>query len=112
MPGSGGKHTGALGWLVGPRLVGIPSDPTLMLAELDAWLQDGAEPLLGSISRPTLIVGGANDPVFPPAITEALGRGIADSTVTIMPRMSHDFPARLTADHIAPFLLRVDAPLP
>src|SRR6476620_6351406 len=26
-----------LGWLLGPRLVGIPGDPTPLLTELDAW---------------------------------------------------------------------------
>lgn len=110
--GPGRSAYGALGWLLGPRLVGIPSDPTLLLAELEAWRQVDAEPLLDRISCPTLIVGGADDPVFPPPITEAMGRGIRGATVAIMPRMAHDFPARLTSDHIAPFLLRADAPLP
>lgn len=92
--------------------VAFATDPGFVgrVAELEAWLRVDAEPLLDSISCPTLVVGGADDPVFPPAITEAMGRGIKDSTVVIMPRMAHDFPARLTTDHIAPFLLR-DGPL-
>jgi pimeloyl-ACP methyl ester carboxylesterase len=95
---------GAVGWLLGPRLIGIPRDPTMFLAELDAWLKVDGESLLGRISCPTLIVGGADDPVFPPAMTEAMGRGIPHASVTIVPGLAHDFPARLTSDHIAPFL--------
>ena len=95
---------GAVGWLLGPRLMGIPRDPTMFLAELDAWLLVDGEALLDRISSPTLIVGGADDPVFPPAITEAMGRGIPHASVAIVPGLAHDFPARLTSDHIAPFL--------
>ena len=97
-----------LGWLVGPRLMGVPSDPTMFLAELEAWLRVDAESLLARIASPTLILGGAADEVFPPSITEATGRGIPNATVKILPGLAHDFPSRLTADHIAPFLRRAD----
>jgi pimeloyl-ACP methyl ester carboxylesterase len=100
----------ALGWLLGPRLMGIPSDPTLFLAELDAWLRVDAQPMLDRIESPTLIIGGAADQVFPPSITEATGHGIPNAMVTIVPGLAHDFPARLTADHIAPFLEQGGAP--
>ncbi len=94
----------AFGWLLGPRLMGVPSDPTMLVAELDAWLRVDGEPLLQRISAPTLIVGGADDPVFTPPITTAMGSQIPHATTIIVPRLAHDFPARLTTDHIAPFL--------
>lgn len=94
-----------LGWLLGPRLMGVPSDPTLMLSELEAWLRVDETPQLERISSPTLILGGADDPLFPPDITQATGREIREATVVIVPGLAHDFPARLTSDHIAPFLV-------
>jgi pimeloyl-ACP methyl ester carboxylesterase len=103
-PGLRRAAYGALGWLLGPRLMGIPSDPTMMLAELDAWLRVDGKPLLRRISSPTLIVGGAEDPVFTRPITEAMGRQIPHATTIIVPGLAHDFPARLTTDHIVPFL--------
>jgi pimeloyl-ACP methyl ester carboxylesterase len=97
-----------LGWTLGPLVVGIPRDPTLMLAELDAWLRVDAESLLPSISSPTLVLGGERDPEFPPAITGAMGRGLPNAQVLVFPGMAHDFPSRLMGDHIAPFLLAPD----
>lgn len=96
----------ALGWLLGPRLMGVPSDPTLFLAELDAWLNVGAAQSVNQIGCPTLVIGGASDRVFPPAATLALADQIADHSVVIVPKLVHDFPARLTSEYIAPFLLR------
>lgn len=96
----------SLGWLLGPRLMGVPNDPTLVLAELEAWMRIDDAPKLERISSPTLILGGADDPVFPPEITNATGREITGATVVIVPGLAHNFPAQLTSDHIAPFLLR------
>lgn len=95
---------GAVGWSLGPRLFGVPSDPTIFLAEVDAWLRVDGESLPERISAPTLVLGGAEDMVFPPQITLELGRRIPDATVTIVPGLAHDFPAGLTDDYIAPFL--------
>jgi pimeloyl-ACP methyl ester carboxylesterase len=107
--GPGRVAYGALGWLLGPRLMGVPSDPTPFLAELEAWLEGDRELSLDRITNLTLVVGGANDPVFPPEILEATARRLRNATVTIVPSLAHDFPARLTNDHIAPFLLAEDA---
>jgi pimeloyl-ACP methyl ester carboxylesterase len=106
--GAGRVAYGALGWLLGPRLMGVPSDPTPFLAELEAWLEADRELPLERITSLTLIVGGANDPVFPPEILKATGRQLSNATVTIVPNLAHDFPARLTNDYIAPFLLTAD----
>ncbi len=95
---------GAVGWLLGPRLLGVPRDPTIFVAELDAWLRVDAKAIAEQVTTPTLILGGAEDRVFPPRITQELGSLIPDATVTIVPGLAHDFPARLTADYIAPFL--------
>jgi pimeloyl-ACP methyl ester carboxylesterase len=99
----------AVGWFLGPRLIGIPSDPTMFLAELDAWLRVDAEPLLARIPTPTLIVAGAEDSVFPPDITVATAAKMPHASVRIVPGLAHDFPAPLTTDYIAPFL-RAEAP--
>jgi pimeloyl-ACP methyl ester carboxylesterase len=98
-----------IGWTLGPMVVGVPRDPTLMLAELDAWLRVDASPLLPQISVPTLVLAGGKDPEFPPAITEAMGRGLPNADVVVFPSMAHGFPGTLMRDHIAPFLLAPDA---
>ncbi len=98
----------ALGWLLGPRLIGVPTDPTLFLAELDALLRADVVPPLDGMTRPALLIGGANDQVFPPEIVEATARRLPHATATILPGLAHDFPSWLTADHIAPFLLQPD----
>jgi pimeloyl-ACP methyl ester carboxylesterase len=97
-----------IGWTLGPMVVGVPRDPTPMLAELDAWLRVDASPLLPLITVPTLVLAGGKDPEFPPAITEAMGRGLPDAEVVVFPDMAHGFPGRLMRDHIAPFLLAPD----
>jgi len=106
----GGRSRGArvaraaLGWLAGPRLLGVPADPTLMLAELQAWDTVDGGPLLDRIRCPTLVIGGADDPIFPPSGTRAMAGRLHDAVVVIEPKLAHDFPARLIADPIAPFL--------
>jgi pimeloyl-[acyl-carrier protein] methyl ester esterase len=97
-----------IGWTLGPMVVGVPREPSPMLAELDAWLRVDASPLLPLITVPTLVLAGGKDPEFPPAITEAMGRGLPDAEVVVFPDMAHGFPGRLMRDHIAPFLLAPD----
>ena len=100
----------AMGWLLGPRLAGVPEDSTLMLAELEAWLRADARPLLGRISSPALIVGGAKDTVFPPEIVEATASGMPDATVVIVPDVAHDVTARMLSNVVAPFLTTSASP--
>jgi pimeloyl-ACP methyl ester carboxylesterase len=98
-----------IGWLLGPRFVGIPSDPTLLVAELEAWMRVDATALLADVTSPTLVIGGAKDPVFPPGIVEPMARALPNASLVIMPGVAHDFPSRLMSDEIRPFLLAPDA---
>jgi pimeloyl-[acyl-carrier protein] methyl ester esterase len=98
-----------IGSTLGPLVVGIPRDPTLMIAELDAWLRVDAEPLLPRITSSTLILAGERDLEFPPAITEAMARGLPTAELVVLPGVAHAFPGRLMSDHIAPFLLTPDS---
>ncbi|HTE65471.1 MAG TPA: alpha/beta hydrolase [Candidatus Binatia bacterium] len=95
---------GALGWLLGPRLAGIPDDPTLMLAELDAWKRVDADHLVSHVTCPTLVLAGDRDPVFPLVAARELADKLPDGKLIAMPRTAHDFPASAIADHISPFL--------
>jgi pimeloyl-ACP methyl ester carboxylesterase len=46
-------------------------------------------PVLASIHVPALIVAGEEDAITPPAVAEELQKGIAGSTLSIMPRAGH-----------------------
>ena len=94
----------AFGWLLGPGLVGVPSDPTLMIAELEAWLRSDGSPLVRQVASPTLVLAGELDPVFPLEGARAFAAGFADGRLVVMPRTAHDLPASAIRDHISGFL--------
>ena len=96
----------AVGWLLGPPIVGIPKDPTLFLAELEEWIRTDAEPLLKSIPCPTRIIGGSDDRVFPPEIILRTAAGIPDAKAVIVPELAHDVSPAVMTYHVAPFLAR------
>jgi pimeloyl-ACP methyl ester carboxylesterase len=100
----------AMGWLLGPHVVGIPKDPTLFLAELGEWIRTDAEGILASIPCPTRIVGGADDRVFPPEIVLHTAAGIPDAKAVIVPDLAHDVSAAVMTFHVAPFLARATPP--
>ncbi len=94
----------AFGRLLGPRLVGIPSDPTLILSELDAWRRYDAHEVAPSISTPTLVIGTERDRLFPPSTTRELARLLPNGTAVVVPRLAHTWPKNAVSAHIAPFL--------
>jgi pimeloyl-ACP methyl ester carboxylesterase len=96
----------AMGWLLGPPVVGIPKDPTLFLAELDEWSRTDAEPILRSIPCPTRIIGGADDRIFPPEIVLRTAAVIPDAKAVIVPDLAHDVSPEVITYHVAPFLAR------
>jgi 3-oxoadipate enol-lactonase/4-carboxymuconolactone decarboxylase len=49
-------------------------------------------PELASITAPTLVVGGADDPAAPPALAGALAAAISGSSLTVMAAASHLVP--------------------
>ena len=96
----------AVGWLLGPSVVGIPKDPTLFLTELEEWIRTDAQSILGSIPCLTRIIGGADDPVFPPEIVLRTAAGIANAKAVIVPDLAHDVSPQVMTYHVAPFLAR------
>ena len=94
----------AFGWLLGPGLIGVPSDPTLMIAELEAWLRSDGGPLVRQVASPTLVLAGELDPVFPLEGARAFAAGFADGRLVVMPRTAHDLPASAVRDHVSGFL--------
>jgi pimeloyl-ACP methyl ester carboxylesterase len=94
----------ALGWLLGPRLIGIPEDPTMLLAELAAWERYDAETLVTRVRCPTLVIGTQHDRMFTATATRELGQLLETATTVIVPGLAHDFPPDAIREHIAPFL--------
>jgi pimeloyl-ACP methyl ester carboxylesterase len=93
-----------LGWLLGPRLVGVPEDPTLLLAELDAWGRYDATEVAASVSCPTLVIGAERDRLFPPPATRQLAERLPSAEFVIEPGIAHSWPPGAAARHISPFL--------
>jgi pimeloyl-ACP methyl ester carboxylesterase len=100
----------AFGWLLGPGLVGIPDDPTLMIAELDAWLRADGRSLVKEVSSPTLVLAGELDPVFPLEGAREFASQFAGGRLVVMPGTAHDFPASAIRDHVSSFLDEDPAP--
>jgi pimeloyl-ACP methyl ester carboxylesterase len=94
----------AFGWLLGPGLVGVPDDPTLLIAELDAWMRTDGNALVGQVANPTLVVAGELDPLFPLEVARTFAAGFTDGRFVVMSKTAHDFPASAIRDHISGFL--------
>jgi pimeloyl-ACP methyl ester carboxylesterase len=94
----------AFGWLLGPRLVGVGDDPTLLLAELEAWGRYDADELASSVACPTLVIGTERDRLFPPASARQLAERIPSAKLVIVPGRAHMWPPDATAELISPFL--------
>ena len=94
----------AFGWLLGPGLVGVPADPTLLIAELEAWIHTDGGALVGQVANPTLVVAGELDPLFPLDAAREFAAGFSNGRLVVMPKTAHDFPASAIRDHISDFL--------
>jgi pimeloyl-ACP methyl ester carboxylesterase len=67
----------------------------------------GDEPIdVRRITTPTLVVHGADDPLFPLPHGEALAAAIPGATLLVVPGMGHEVPPRQTWDLVVPVLLR------
>ena len=77
----------ALLWAFGP--LSAPDDPSDMVATIRAEDVFDAEPELGRIAAPTLVVGGARDGFYTPALFEATARGIPGARLVLQPRGTH-----------------------
>lgn len=66
---------------------------------------------LAEITVPTLVVHGAEDPLFPPGHGEALAAEIPGARLLLLPRTGHELPRR-TWDTVVPAVLAHTAPAP
>ena len=94
----------AFGWLLGPGVVGVPDDSTLMLAELEAWMRTDGSALVGQVACHSLVLAGELDPVFPLDGARDFAAGLKDGRLVVMPGTAHDFPASAIRDYISGFL--------
>jgi pimeloyl-ACP methyl ester carboxylesterase len=94
----------AFGWLLGPGLVGVPADPTLLIAELEAWMHTNGGALVGQVANPTLVIAGELDSLVPLDAVREFAAGFTDGRLVVMPKTAHDFPASAIRDHISDFL--------
>jgi len=61
---------------------------------------------LADIMVPTLVVHGADDPLFPLPHGEALASAIPGATLLVLPAVGHEAPPARTWDVVVPALLR------
>lgn len=77
----------ALLWCFGP--LNAPRDPNDMIATIEAEDVFDAEPQLGHIHVPTLVIGGARDGFYSPQLFERTAAGIPDARLVLCPRGTH-----------------------
>ena len=91
-------------------LAGRVFDRTVNIASsmTNHWIIDGGEPIrerLGQVTAPTLVIHGAEDPLFPYAHAEALAGEIPGAQLLALERTGHELP-RAVWDVVVPAILR------
>lgn len=94
----------AIGWLLGPRIIGIPRDPSQLVAELEAWAEADASELIERIGCPVLVIGAERDRVFPPSRMAEWTPRLQNGTVTIVEGKGHSWPPGTLETLVSPFL--------
>ena len=77
------------GWLLAPIALGRDWDPSDAVITLRADLTIDVESRLGRVTAPTLIISGARDPSYPPAITADLAARLPMAKRIIYPQTGH-----------------------
>jgi pimeloyl-ACP methyl ester carboxylesterase len=81
-----------------------------LAAASNHWQLEGSggplRPRLGSITAPTLVIHGSDDPMFPLGHGEALAREIPGARLVTVEGMGHENPPRAVWDQVIPELLR------
>jgi pimeloyl-ACP methyl ester carboxylesterase len=90
----GGRLSAALLWLAGSRL--SPEDPSDMLTVIDAEDSFDAAPQLRRIGAPTLLVAGARDRYYTPALFRETAERIPGARLRLYPGKGHASIATLT----------------
>lgn len=91
LPGQLRFAAGAMGWLFGRGFAA--DDPTDMVRTVLAEDAFDAEPHLGRITAPTLVIGGENDPFYSVDLFERTAAGIPDGRAIVIPGKSHIYVA-------------------
>lgn len=94
----------AAGWLLGPYIAGRPKDLRVLAIDADSDEGHDATGHLGDIRCPTLVVGGALDPAYPPALVRQLVAGIPDARHVEYPKAGHGGPGARFAEDACAFL--------
>lgn len=102
-PVSGAAMT-ALGWLFGRRFYGSAGTDVLAVIDAEDALDVGDR--LGEITAPTLVVGGARDRFYSPALFRATAERIPDARLLLDPRRGHAVLRGKVHDEIVAFLER------
>jgi pimeloyl-ACP methyl ester carboxylesterase len=79
----------ALAWLAGPSM--SAEDPSDMLVTIAAEDEFDAEPHLGRVTAPTLVVGGEADPFYSPDLFHRTAAGVQDGRAVVLPRKGHAY---------------------
>jgi pimeloyl-ACP methyl ester carboxylesterase len=79
----------ALAWVVGPMMA--PDDPHDMLVVAEAEDRFDAEPDLGRVRAPTLVVGGSEDLYYSEDLIRRTADGIPAGRLALFPGKSHSF---------------------
>lgn len=83
----GGRLMGALLWLLAPALT--PADPTGLRGVVAAEDQFDLSDRLADITAPTLLVAGARDRYYSPALFRRTALGIPHARFRLLPRAGH-----------------------
>ena len=86
----------------------VADDPTTVRTFIESPFEWGqpSRPRLGEISASTLVIHGAQDPMFPLAHGEALAAGIDGATLLVLPETGHEYPPRRHWDTVIPAILQ------
>ena len=99
------RAAAVFGWLLAPLALGRDWDPSDAVRTLQADLSIDVDARLGHVVAPTLIISGANDPSYPPAITADLARRLGNVERLLYPRTGHGvILARRFVDDVQAFL--------
>ncbi len=78
-----------LAWALAPLMTtGDPSDMLVVAAAEDGF---DAEPGLGRVTAPTLVIGGSADPYYSPDLLRRTAEGIPEGTLVLFPGKSHSY---------------------
>ncbi|MGH7482267.1 MAG: alpha/beta fold hydrolase [Longimicrobiales bacterium] len=84
------RKWGRLGFWPTIALDAARAGPLTIVGAGRALLSDDVRPLLPSITRPTLLLWGENDPLIPVAHGQQMARLIPDARLTVLERAAHN----------------------